>query len=90
MSVVDEFAVMVMEDDGPGFAPEIRGTLFRPRVKAEGSPGRGLGLAFVEAVVGAHGGKISAENRAEGGARLTIELALAGENAEKKVREMVG
>ena len=83
-------ALLVLEDDGPGFAAEISETLFRPRVKAEGSPGRGLGLAFVEAVVGAHGGKISAENRAEGGARLTIELALAGENAEKKVMEMVG
>jgi signal transduction histidine kinase len=76
---VGQTALLVLEDDGPGFAAEIRETMFRPRVKSAGSPGKGLGLAFVEAVVGAHGGKITAENRAEGGARLTMELALAEE-----------
>jgi K+-sensing histidine kinase KdpD len=59
--------------------------MFRPRVKSAGSAGKGLGLAFVDAVVGAHGGKITAENRAEGGARLTIELALAEETARVMV-----
>jgi signal transduction histidine kinase len=76
---VGQTALLVLEDDGPGFAPEIRETMFRPRVKSAGSPGKGLGLAFVEAVVGAHGGKITAEDRVEGGARLTMELALAEE-----------
>jgi signal transduction histidine kinase len=74
-----QMALLVLEDDGPGFAAEIRETMFRPRVKSAGSPGKGLGLAFVEAVVGAHGGRITAENRSEGGARLTIELELAGD-----------
>jgi len=87
LSEVEQSAVLVVEDDGPGFASEIRETLFRPRVKGSGSPGRGLGLAFVEAVVGAHGGRITAENRAAGGARLTIELAVVAKSAE---RMMVG
>jgi signal transduction histidine kinase len=46
-------------------------------VKGRDSNGHGLGLAFVEAVVRAHGGTVSAVNRMEGGARLTIELPRA-------------
>jgi signal transduction histidine kinase len=78
LSAVDEFAVMVLEDDGPGFAAEVRGSLFEARVKGSESPGHGLGLAFVEAVVGAHSGAVEAVNREEGGARLVIRLPLVG------------
>jgi signal transduction histidine kinase len=67
-------AVLILEDDGPGFAPEICAHLFERRVKGKDSNGRGLGLAFVEAVVRTHGGIITASNRPEGGARLSIEL----------------
>jgi len=77
LSVAEEFAVMVLEDDGPGFSAEVRGSLFEARVKGEDSPGHGLGLAFVEAVVGAHSGEVVAVNREEGGARLVIRLPLA-------------
>jgi signal transduction histidine kinase len=78
LSVAEEFAVVVFEDDGPGFPSEIRSSLFQPRVKRSDSAGRGLGLAFVEAVVGAHSGKVIAANRREGGAQLTVKLPLAG------------
>ena len=40
------------------------------------SNGHGLGLAFVEAVARAHGGEVTAANREEGGAQLTIKLPL--------------
>lgn len=72
-----EFAEIVVEDDGPGFSPELEGQLFRPGVKGSASRGYGLGLAFVQAVAGAHGGAIRAENREGGGARLTLRLPLA-------------
>ncbi len=78
LSVTEEFALVVLEDDGPGFASEISSSLFQPRVKRSDSAGRGLGLAFVEAVVGAHSGKVIAANRREGGAQLTVKLPLAG------------
>jgi len=78
LSVVEEYAVMVLEDDGRGFDSEIWTSLFEPRVKGSDSSGRGLGLAFVEAVAGAHSGEVRAGNREEGGARLTIRLPLAG------------
>jgi signal transduction histidine kinase len=57
-----------MEDDGPGFASEIVLQMFKQRVKGRDSKGHGLGLAFVEAVVRADGGSVTASNRPEGGA----------------------
>ena len=70
-------AQLVVEDDGPGFSAEIESDLFKARVKGTESRGYGLGLAFVQAVVGVHGGAIRAENREGGGARLVVELPLA-------------
>jgi signal transduction histidine kinase len=73
----EDAAVLVVEDNGPGFEPEVRSQIFERRVKGRNSTGHGLGLAFVEAVVRVHGGAIEASNRPEGGARLTITLPLA-------------
>ena len=61
-----------MEDDGPGFASEIVLQMFKQRVKGRDSQGHGLGLAFVEAVVRAHGGSVTASNRPGGGALLLV------------------
>jgi signal transduction histidine kinase len=65
-------ATLIVEDDGPGFASEIGLQVFKQRVKGRDSKGHGLGLAFVEAVVRAHGGSVIASNRPEGGASLSI------------------
>jgi len=73
----DEFAQVIVEDDGPGFSAEIQPDLFKPGVRGSESRGYGLGLAFVQAVAGAHGGSVRAENREDGGARLVIQLPLA-------------
>jgi signal transduction histidine kinase len=73
----DGVAVLWLEDDGPGFAPEVSAHLFERRVKGKESQGHGLGLAFVDAVVRAHGGVVSATNVKNGGARITLSLPLA-------------
>ncbi len=78
LTAVDGFAQMSVEDDGPGFAPDITQDLFKAGVKGTGSRGYGLGLAFVQAVAGAHGGSATAENRERGGARVVVKLPLAG------------
>ena len=70
--VAENAATLTVEDDGPGFVSEILSNMFAQRVKGAGSKGHGLGLAFVEAVVRAHGGSVTATNRREGGARLSI------------------
>jgi signal transduction histidine kinase len=77
LSSEEGFAVMAVEDNGPGFSPELQGQLFERRVKGKDSAGHGLGLAFVEAVARAHGGSVTASNRSEGGARLEVRLPLA-------------
>jgi two-component system, OmpR family, sensor histidine kinase ChvG len=70
--------VVRVEDDGPGIPEGQEGAIFerfytyRPDdARAEHS---GLGLAIAWQIVEAHGGHITAENRAEGGARFTIRL----------------
>jgi signal transduction histidine kinase len=71
-----DMATLTVEDNGPGLDVEVRRSLFEQRVKGRDSRGHGLGLAFVGAVVRVHGGNVTAANRVEGGARLTITLPL--------------
>lgn len=61
-----------VEDQGPGFAPEILPRAFEPFIKF--GDGTGLGLAIVAAVARVHGGRVEAQNLAEGGARVGIWL----------------
>jgi signal transduction histidine kinase len=72
LGATEDSATLVLEDDGPGFSSEIGLQVFKQRVKGRDSKGHGLGLAFVEAVVRAHGGSVTASNRPNGGASLSI------------------
>jgi signal transduction histidine kinase len=72
LGATENAATLIVEDDGPGFAAEIGLHMFEQRVKGRDSKGHGLGLAFVEAVVRAHGGSVTASNRPERGALLSI------------------
>jgi nitrogen fixation/metabolism regulation signal transduction histidine kinase len=71
----DEVAEITVEDDGPGFQRDLIGQVFDPYVTTK-AKGTGLGLAIVRKIVEEHGGHIEAENRAEGGARIRIDLPL--------------
>jgi signal transduction histidine kinase len=77
LETVDGVARLSLEDDGPGFGPDVSPHLFERRVKGKESSGHGLGLAFVDAVVRAHGGEVRATNGESGGARITLSLPLA-------------
>jgi signal transduction histidine kinase len=80
----DHMATLTVEDNGPGFDAEIGRHLFERRVKGRASRGHGLGLAFVEAVVRVHGGSVTAVNRPEGGARLTMMLPLCEAHGQEE------
>jgi signal transduction histidine kinase len=83
LGVEDGFASLILEDDGPGFDPEVLTHLFERRVKGRESNGHGLGLAFVDAVVRAHGGSVAACNRETRGARISVTLPLAANQQAK-------
>ncbi|MDE3188019.1 MAG: HAMP domain-containing protein [Acidobacteriota bacterium] len=80
-------AWLTLEDDGPGFEPEVVPHLFERRVKGKQSRGHGLGLAFVDAVVRAHGGTVSASEREGGGARITLSLPLSSARQDANAPE---
>lgn len=63
-----------IEDTGPGFDPGIIDHVFERFRRGDRSGSAGLGLAIARTIVELHGGSCEAENREEGGARLTIRL----------------
>ena len=67
-------AILVVEDNGPGFPPEVSSRAFKRFVKGKHSHGHGLGLAFVDAVVRAHGGIAKISNSPAGGALVSVSL----------------
>jgi len=66
---------LVVTDNGSGFDPHLVAQVFDPYVTSK-PKGTGLGLAIVKKIVDEHGGRISAENSADGGAKITILLPL--------------
>lgn len=82
----DNEGEIVIEDDGPGFPPELRSRAFERFVKGVNSNGHGLGLAFVDAVVQAHGGTVQISDREGLGARIAVSFPLATVGAEARAR----
>lgn len=72
-------AELVIEDNGPGFPPDVSNRAFERFVKGKHSPGHGLGLAFVDAVVRAHGGTVAISDSLSSGALVTLSLPAAVE-----------
>jgi len=70
--------VIHVDDDGPGIPDDSLGRIFDPffTTKAAGE-GTGLGLSLSIGIVEAHGGRMSAENLPQGGARFTLRLPVA-------------
>jgi two-component system OmpR family sensor kinase len=67
-------------DDGPGIAPEEQTAIFerftRGGDRRRRTDGAGLGLAIVQAVAEAHGGRISLDSRVGSGSRFTILIPI--------------
>ena len=70
---------IVIDDEGPGIAPDQIAHMFEAFVRAEGSRNRetggsGLGLTIARAIARGHGGELTLTNRIEGGLRAVVEL----------------
>jgi two-component system OmpR family sensor kinase len=75
-------AVVEVADQGPGMTPEAAAHVFERFYRADSSRNRnhgggaGLGLAIVAAVVGAHGGRVSATATPGHGASFVVRLPM--------------
>lgn len=67
---------IVVEDAGPGIAPERRSRVFERFARGGSSErtGVGLGLSIVQRHVALHEGQVHVEERPGGGARFVVEL----------------
>lgn len=75
--------IVTVEDEGPGIPPEARQRVFEPFVRLEESRSRetggsGLGLTIARAVVVAHGGQITLDDRPGGGLRVIVSIPNQG------------
>lgn len=68
-------------DSGTGFTPESLKQALDPFFTTK-TTGTGIGLSITDGFVRAAGGKLKLENRAEGGARVTLDLPEAAEEAK--------
>lgn len=76
---VDENVLISVEDNGPGIPAGMEEMIFEKF--ARGDPesaltGVGLGLSICRAIVDAHGGRIRADKRSDGGARFVFSLPI--------------
>ena len=74
---------IVVEDDGPGFAPGALPRVFNPFFTTKDS-GTGLGLAIVHGIIEAHGGSVTAGSRVGGGASVMLSLPGAKQQLESR------
>ena len=73
----DGMLLLTVDDTGPGFPQSLLDGTFGPFTQPAAGPERGrqsagLGLAVVQTIAAAHGGRAWAQNLPHGGARVTI------------------
>lgn len=72
----DDMVEISVADSGPGLPDELAEQLYSRFASTKGESSMGVGLSISRRIVEAHGGKLTAENRPEGGAifRFTVPV----------------
>jgi len=74
----DGWVVATVRDTGPGLSDDTLPRVFEPfYTTRDVGQGIGLGLALAYGIIQEHGGRIDADNHADGGAVFTVELPIA-------------
>lgn len=78
-TIQNEWCDIAVEDSGPGIPSEAMGHIFEPFYRAPGAaaPGTGIGLATVQRIVHAHGGRVAVNSTLGEGTRVDLRLPLA-------------
>lgn len=82
---------ILVEDHGPGVAPEERDIIFERFARGaaagrrSGSEGAGLGLSLVEEHVKLHGGRVWVEDRRDGAAGACFVIELPAESVDPEI-----
>lgn len=71
------YVAFCVQDNGSGITEDVKGRIFEPFFTTkEPSPGKGLGLCFVQAIVNRHKGHIQIESQPGQGTRVQVLLPL--------------
>jgi two-component system osmolarity sensor histidine kinase EnvZ len=78
-AIENRLLTILVDDDGPGIAPESREDAFRPFVRLDHArnldqTGTGLGLAIALDIAHAHGGEIHLDESPAGGLRAVVQI----------------
>jgi signal transduction histidine kinase len=89
-----DFAVVLVEDTGPGIPAEVIDRVFEPFFRIDPArqqpiPGAGLGLAIAKEIVERHGGEIFLNNKPSGGLRQEIRFPRHVEQQSQGGRSLV-
>ncbi|HMP07743.1 MAG TPA: HAMP domain-containing sensor histidine kinase, partial [Lacipirellulaceae bacterium] len=77
-----KLALIVVEDNGAGIAPDDIEAIFMVFVSRKGGRGTGLGLPVTRKILEEHGGQVLVDSTLGQGSRFTLELPAAPQAAE--------
>src|SRR5262249_10519107 len=72
----EEWADIVVVDNGAGIPPDKLAEIFKPFVSSKGARGTGLGLPVSRKILLEHGGDILVKSRTGKGSQFTLRLPL--------------
>ena len=89
-SAEEKVARLLVEDNGPGIAPDDLEAIFNVFVSRKGGRGTGLGLPVSRKILEEHGGQILVDSQPGKGSRFTLELPGGQPSVEPKPAPQAG